>query len=478
MNFNKNKNRLLKVIGQSHPFTTCLPKSTSCRALPVFVSLALIGGVFVSSPVIAQSFPSDNFPSDNVQIDSFDSDEGLDIDIGNADDGINVSITSPSPSMDIDISTNNSSDFGTSEPTGMPENLSVSMDDQGASVDMMAPEPEFVPSVDMAEAVDSDLSDMDLGDDLPDFNTDFDMDDGLPMPEVVSQPDIPELQDMQEYAKENNTASMPNTAASGANVGMPSYSESFSNQSRTNRVTRSTNTPIGPQRYYDSKLGQKRGYQQPVIRKADPEKEPGSRFVVVHKQNNAGDFDSILVAAERAFKLERYNAAHDFYKQLYKKNPRDSRVLMGRAVTLHKMGRVNSAILAYEELLERYPDNPEAVVNLMGLIRQDYPSVALQRLLELKEKNPNNPSILAQIGITHSDMGNNAEAIKYLGMASTLEPDNPQHYFNIAILSEKIRDSAGAVKNYEKALEVDAVYGSGRSVSRELIYDRLTHLRQ
>ena len=59
----------------------------------------------------------------------------------------------------------------------------------------------------------------------------------------------------------------------------------------------------------------------------------------------------------------------------------------------------------YEEVLKLKPDNKEALVNMMGLIRAQYPEVALRRLLELYARNPNDAGIAAQIGITNADLG-------------------------------------------------------------------------
>lgn len=190
------------------------------------------------------------------------------------------------------------------------------------------------------------------------------------------------------------------------------------------------------------------------------------------------DLDSRIVAANRALKLGRYDAARDMYEELYRLNPRDERILMGRAVLFQKTGEEDRAISAYESVLQSNPDNAEAVVNLAGLVRKQYPAVALSKLIDLRQKYPNNPVIIAQLGVAHADSGNFQDAFHYLSMAASLEPTNPQHFYNMAVVSEKAGDAQKAVSYYEKALEVDAIYGDGRKViSREVIYDRLARLR-
>ncbi|HNS44633.1 MAG TPA: occlusion derived virus envelope protein 66, partial [Alphaproteobacteria bacterium] len=99
------------------------------------------------------------------------------------------------------------------------------------------------------------------------------------------------------------------------------------------------------------------------------------------------------------------------------------------------------------------------------------------KLLDLREKYPDNAAVAAQLGVAYADSGNLQDAYKYLSLASSIEPDNAQHYFNMAIIAERARDIPKAVSMYEKSLEVDAVHGSGRSIPRDQIYDRLTRLR-
>lgn len=192
-------------------------------------------------------------------------------------------------------------------------------------------------------------------------------------------------------------------------------------------------------------------------------------------ENNA--LDSRVTAASRALKLGRFDAAQEMYDTLYNLNPRDGRVLMGRAVLFQRMGQTDRAISAYEELLNVDPDNAEAIVNLAGLVRKEHPAVALSKLIDMRQAHPNNPYVTAQLGVAYADSGNAEEALKYLGLAANLQPDNPKHYFNMAVVADRAGNIQKAVQYYEHALEVDAMYGDGRSISREKIYDRLSVLR-
>jgi Flp pilus assembly protein TadD len=201
--------------------------------------------------------------------------------------------------------------------------------------------------------------------------------------------------------------------------------------------------------------------------------------VVVEKGESNGYVESKLVAANRATALGMNDAALEFYNDLYKKNQRDPRILMGRAVALQKAGDTQKAIDMYEQLLDIQQNNPDAITNLMGLLGKTKPAVALQNLLELRQKYPKNAAVAAQLGVAYADSGNFEDGLKYLNMAAGMEPENPQHLFNIAVLCEKMNDRASAIKYYEQAIDVYSINGAsgGGTFSREVVYDRLAQLR-
>lgn len=213
-------------------------------------------------------------------------------------------------------------------------------------------------------------------------------------------------------------------------------------------------------------------------REVDPKYEPGSSFVVVRKGAGPDSMQAKLVGAQRALKLGRYSSALELYEQLYKKSPRDKNVLMGLAVAQQHSGFTESAIATYEELLAIDPKNTNAMVNMLGLLKTQYPSVAYRKLRDLWEDNSGNPVLAAQLGLTSAAIGNAQDAIRYLGIAATLEPENASHYYNMAVVSDQAGASKDAMELYQKALEVDAAFGASRSIPREQIYDRLANLRR
>jgi tetratricopeptide (TPR) repeat protein len=200
---------------------------------------------------------------------------------------------------------------------------------------------------------------------------------------------------------------------------------------------------------------------------------------VVDKAGSASSFEAQYIAATRALKLGRYAAAMEMFEKLYKKNHKDPRILMGLAVAQQGAGFRESAANTYEDLLKIQPNNADAIVNLMGIMRAQYPSVTLKKLTELRGKYPNNPGIPAQIGLINADLKNYDDAIRYLEVAASMEPSNPTHVYNMAIVTDHAGNASKAIKLYEQALQIDAAYGNNAlSLPREEIYDRLVVLRR
>lgn len=214
-------------------------------------------------------------------------------------------------------------------------------------------------------------------------------------------------------------------------------------------------------------------------RKVDPAIEPGQKYVIVEKGAGASSFEAQYVAATRALKLGRYAAAMEMFEKLYKKNHRDPRILMGLAVSQQGAGFQESAASTYEDLLKVQPNNADAIVNLMGLMKAQYPSVTLKKLMELRNKYPTNPGIPAQIALVNAEQGDYDGAIKFFEVAASMDPRNASHIYNMAIATDKKGNSAKAIKLYERALELDSTYGDAATgLPREQIYDRLVVLRR
>jgi tetratricopeptide (TPR) repeat protein len=214
-------------------------------------------------------------------------------------------------------------------------------------------------------------------------------------------------------------------------------------------------------------------------RKVDPALEPGQKYIVVDRTSPSSSYEAQYIAGTRALKLGRYTAAMEIFEILYAKNRKDPRILFGLAIAQQKSGFYESAAQTYEDVLRIDPDNADAIINLTGLMREQYPSVSLRKLMDLRDKYPNNVGIPAQIALINAQMNNHAEALRYLEIASSMDPRNASHVFNMAVIADRAGMTKKAIQLYERVLEMDVSYSDKTSdMPREQIYDRLVDLRR
>jgi Flp pilus assembly protein TadD len=190
--------------------------------------------------------------------------------------------------------------------------------------------------------------------------------------------------------------------------------------------------------------------QQAVIRPVPP------HYVVVRKNSDADDMDTRLKAARQALAQGRSPVALQLFNELYNENPRDQRILMGRAVALQKLNQIDDALLAYEAVLEADPKNLEALSNMLGLLKRQNPQLAADKLQELRDAYPYNADITAQLGIAYGATQQFSEAEKYLDMAEALRPGSAYVLFNKAVLYDRMGRKAEAGSLYRQVLRLAA----------------------
>ncbi len=201
------------------------------------------------------------------------------------------------------------------------------------------------------------------------------------------------------------------------------------------------------------------------------------QYLVVHKNHTPSEIDTRLTTARLALSQGRSQAAFQIFNELYKDYPRDKRVLMGRAVALQKLGQTGEALVAYEELLTRDPKNLEALTNMLGLLKKENPSLAVAKLVELREAYPFNADVTAQLGIAYAGTGEYEEALKFLDMSEALKPGSALVLYNKGVLLDKMGRSAEAAGIYRQLIRMSADGMLDQSLPVDTLKRRLAVMR-
>lgn len=212
--------------------------------------------------------------------------------------------------------------------------------------------------------------------------------------------------------------------------------------------------------------------EQPAIIRPLP---PG--WLTVRKEYDAEDVDTRLTVARSALAQNNNKSALQLFNDLKVKYPKDKRILMGRAVALQKLGQYESALAAYEAVLNNDPKNLEALTNMLGLLKLKDPALALEKLEQLREAYPYNPDITAQLGIAYGGGGRYEEALRLLDMAEALNPGSAFVLYNKAVLYDKMGHSRQAGELYRQIIRLAAEGDLDQELPLDAIKRRLAVLR-
>lgn len=217
--------------------------------------------------------------------------------------------------------------------------------------------------------------------------------------------------------------------------------------------------------------GASRGGQPAIIRPM-----PDS-YVIVRKERESGALDTRLKQGRSALMQNRHMAALQMFNEMHQDFPRDTRVAMGRALALQKVGQHEQALDAYEDILANDPKNLEALTNMLGILKVQNPSLALEKLTELRAAYPYNPDIAAQLGVAHAGLQSYAEALKFFDIADALRPGNGYVLFNRAVTMDRMGHEEQAASLYRVILRMAAEGALKEPVPLDAVRNRLGAMR-
>lgn len=201
------------------------------------------------------------------------------------------------------------------------------------------------------------------------------------------------------------------------------------------------------------------------------------QYLTVKKEKSAESIDSRLATARRALNDGRTPAALQFFNDLRNEYPSDTRVLMGRAVTLQRLGQNAEALQGYEDVLVNDPKNLDALTNMLGLIKQQNPQLALEKLQDLRNLYPYSADITTQLAVAYGQTGNLNEALRYITLAEALKPESAYVQYNKAVLYDRLGRGAEAADMYRQLIRRAADGTLDQNLPIESIKKRLAVIR-
>jgi len=129
---------------------------------------------------------------------------------------------------------------------------------------------------------------------------------------------------------------------------------------------------------------------------------------------------------------------------------------LGEAARLHEAGRLDAAEAAYAALLERYPDDPTALINagVLAMSRGDA-GTAVARLERAVRLLPDNAIARNNLGFARLTAGRDREALADFDRAIELQPGYAQAHNNRGIALARLGREQEARGAFARTLELD-----------------------
>ena len=211
-----------------------------------------------------------------------------------------------------------------------------------------------------------------------------------------------------------------------------------------------------------------------------------SDYIQVREGNNSGLSHEILndvplnvmvFNAYKALRLGHGESAILLFSQIISLDDMNFSALFGLASSYQQMNELDQAKMIYSVILDKYPNNKQALNNILLITSQQNPRFALIQLEDMKLANPKYSDIYAQKGIIYLKLGDYNNAVREFSSAIKLAPKNYDYQYNLALAFDKMGNSRSAIYFYSKILKA---YSRGDIISGniEILKNRYNYLRQ
>ena len=154
-------------------------------------------------------------------------------------------------------------------------------------------------------------------------------------------------------------------------------------------------------------------------------------------------------------------AAEREYLAALRFNPRATSARANLGVLLARTGRSEAAVEAFEAVLREAADHPQATINLALLYaaRGDY-SHAVPLFERARRQQPDNLTVLSQLGFALYELKRIDEAAEVLASAVSLAPTDPDVLYLSGLVAALRGDSEAAVDFWQRALSQRADFAA------------------
>src|SRR5258706_1255100 len=162
--------------------------------------------------------------------------------------------------------------------------------------------------------------------------------------------------------------------------------------------------------------------------------------------------DPLVEQAYQAFQRNDLASARENYQRALAREPTNRDALLGLAAIDVRNGQLSSAEARYLKLLEIDPRDSHAVANLITLRGQLDPVASESRLKTLIATQPEAALLHFSLGNQYAQQSRWAEAQSAYFKAYSVDPENADYAFNLAVSLDQLHQGKLALEYYRRAL--------------------------
>jgi len=159
-----------------------------------------------------------------------------------------------------------------------------------------------------------------------------------------------------------------------------------------------------------------------------------------------------IARAYQAFEMGDLVAAQRNYEQVLSSEPKNIAALHGLAAISLRQGKADLAEDYYLRVLEADPKDAAALASMISLRGQVDSTQSESRLKSLLNGQPDSPFLNFALGNLYAKQNRWSEAQQAYFRAYSVDGDNPDYLFNLAISLEQLRQPKLALQYYQQAL--------------------------
>lgn len=186
--------------------------------------------------------------------------------------------------------------------------------------------------------------------------------------------------------------------------------------------------------------------------------------------------EPLAASAFAAFQAGDLRSARTAYESLLVQDPRSIEALQGLAAVALREGKVDEALTSYQRILEIDPRDAIAHANLIDIKGDADPAAVETRLKSLLASQPDLPVLNFSLGNVYASQGRWSEAQAAYFKALSMDSENPDYAFNLAVSLDQLHQARLAKHYYEQAL--NASEGRPAGFDRTQALSRLQALQR